>query len=160
MPANTYDFQSLGPVGGGTAEHTSGTSAKDSAVAAGGSGASISPGDLCIYINGYWAKLANGEANADGRYGIARSTSTETASVDGLVDVEFAPQGLKVKGRATTPASLVQGVLGDKVTLDVSAGVQKVDQSDTTNGRLLIVDYDTSVSGSETVTVVLPWTAI
>lgn len=160
MAAQTYYFQSLGPQGGGTSDMTSGTSVKDSAVAAGGSGATIQHGDICIYANGYWVKSANGELNADGRYGLARSNSTETGSVDGLVTIEYSTRGLKVRGKPTTAANLAQGILGDKVTLDVSGGVQKVDEDDTTNGRLLIQDYNNAVSGQETIDVLLPYTLI
>lgn len=155
MTAITYDFTLVGPVDGSTAMSTSGTSVKDSAVAAGGSGASISPGDVVKYANGYWAKVANDEGTAAGLYGMAVTTSTETASVDGLVTVKYHPGGLKVKGRPTTPGNLAQGILGDLVSIDVSAGVQTVDENGA--GILRLVDYDNSTSGNETVTVILPY---
>ena len=155
MAANVYDFQSLGPLGGGTSDVTSGSSVKDSAVASGAVG-SITAGDICVYADGYWAKSADGGVASAGKYGLAKSTSTDTASADGLVVMEYSSKGLLIKGDMTTAANLAQGILGDRVTLDVASSIQKVDENDP-NGVLTIVDYDNAVAGSETITVVLPY---
>lgn len=150
MSANVYDFQILGTLNGTPICSTPETSVKESAVVA-GTTSSITYGDLVVYANGYWAKVADGGANAAGKYGIALGTSTETASADGYVSVAYSPDGLLVKGAATTPANLAQGVLGDKVTLDVTGGVQTVDENDP-NGVLVVKTYD-----STSVTVVVPY---
>lgn len=155
MSANVYDFQILGPVEGGQAQSTSGTSVQDSAVVA-GTTSSISYGDICVFANGYWAKSANGGCASAGLYGVAQSTSTETASADGLVKVAFHPSGLLAKGTPTTPGNLAQAIIGDKVTLDVDGGgVQTVDENDP-NGVLVVTGYD-ATSGAERITVVVPY---
>ncbi len=154
MAANVYDFKSLGAHDGTLPRSTSGTSVKDSAVAAGAIG-SITAGDICIYLNGYWAKLADGEGNVAGRYGLAKSTSTDTAGADGLVKMDYHPSGLVVRGKPTTAGNLAQGILGDLVTVDVAANVITIDENDP-NGVLLIHDYD-DTSGEETIDVVLPY---
>lgn len=155
MSANTYDFTLVGAVDGSTAMSTSGTSVKDSAVVGSGSGATISPGDIVRYLNGYWAKVADGEATAAGLYGMAVTTSTETGSVDGLVTVKYHPSGLLVKGKPTTASNLAQAILGDIVSIDVGSGVQTVDEN--AAGILRVRDYDNSVTGNETITVILPY---
>ena len=154
MSANVYDFQILGPVEGGEVQSTSGVSVQDSAVVA-GTTSSISYGDICVFANGYWAKSANGGCASAGLYGVAQSTSTETASADGLVKVAFHPSGLLAKGTPTTAGNLAQAIIGDKVTLDVNAGVQTVDEDDP-NGVLVVAGYD-ATSGAERITVVVPY---
>ena len=152
-----YDFQSLGPVEGGTAQQTSGTSAQDSGVASGGA-ATIEAGDVVVYANGYWAKVADGGAATAGQYGLAVEASDETASADGLVTVLYHPAGLLVRGTPTTVGNLALAIIGDRVTMDVASGNQTVDENDAGNGELRILRY-VSTSGQESIDVVLPWNA-
>lgn len=152
MSAIVYDFKAQGPVEGGVAQSTSGTSVKDSAVVA-GTTSSIKAGDLCVYANGYWARSANGGAATAGKYGIAQTTSTETASADGLVKVKFHPSGLLASALANTSGNLAQGVLGDRVTLDDTGTVQSIDENDA-SGVLTVVNYDAATG---IVQVVVPW---
>ena len=154
MPANTTDFKAMGPAGGGTSRFTSGTKVTDSAVQAGAE-ASIKPGDLVRYENGYWAKVDDEGAATAGKYGVAQSKSSETVSEDGLVTVEYHPAGLLAKAVPHTPGNLAQGILGDAVVIDVTDGVQTVDE-DNAAGVLTIVDYN-DTSGQETVTVLVPY---
>ena len=153
MSEIVYDSKILGALAGGEVMSTSGTSAQDSAVAS-GTTSSITYGDLCAYANGYWAKCADTEAASAGKYGIAQSTSTETASAAGLVKVAYHPSGLLAKFAPTTPANLAQAVLGDKVNINVSGGVQTVNEDG--SGVLTIAAYN-ATSGAETVTVVVPY---
>lgn len=121
-----------------------------------GAAASIDVGDLVIVDGGnagYVKKAADGAANSAEWIGRAVTTSTDTASADGVVTVEFAPSGLVVRGLATTPGNFAQAIKNTRVTLDVSGGVQKVDENDTTNGVLRILAYDTTNS---TIDVVVP----
>ena len=142
MTAIVYDFSEIGTEGGDRGV-TSGTDALDSAVAS-GAAASIKAGQLCSYANGFWSVVADGGCNADGQYGLALSTSTDTAADDGLVQVARVKGGaLKLRGAPTTSGNLAVGILGDKVTLDVAAGVMTVDENDA-NGVLLITNYDTT----------------
>ena len=145
------DFQYVGTLGGVAYE----TRTIDVVA---GTTASISIGDLVTVANGYAAKVANGGCAADGRYGLAMSDSTETTTADGSVQVIFCPSGLLVMGAATTPGNLAQGVLYDRVTLDVTAGVQTVDENDP-NGVLTIFPYDndTDFPNDTQVVVSVPW---
>lgn len=145
------DFQYVGTLGGASPE------TKNIDVVA-GTTSSIAIGQLVTVANGYAAKVADGGATASGRYGLALTASTETASADGSVMVQFCPTGLLVMGTATTPGNLAQGVLYDRVTIDVSAGVQTVDENDPT-GVLTIFPYDndTDFPNSTKVVVSVPW---
>lgn len=126
-----------------------------------GSAGSIAVGDLVTAGNaGYVAKGANGAANSVVWIGKAVSDSNETASANGTVEVEFSPAGLIVRGKPTTAGNLAQAIIGTKVTLDVSSGTQTVDENDTTNGILTVLDYDNSVSGEETIDIVVPFTYV
>lgn len=80
--------------------------------------------------------------------GIAASDSTETATVDGYVDVITAPV-LVVKGKATTPANLAQAlILTNKYTLDVSSEDHTIDENATTKGLFSILSYDNTTDGN------------
>ena len=127
-----------------------------------GAAASIAVGDLVVVDGGnagYVAGAGNGAASTSTWIGRAVSTSTDTASADGVVDVEFSPAGLIVRGTPTTPGNLAQAIKGTKVTLDVSGGTQTVDENDTTNGILTVLAYD-DTSGEETIDVVVPFTYV
>jgi len=123
-----------------------------------GAAASIEVGDLVTVDDGnagYVKKAADGASNAREWVGRACKASTDTASADGVVEVEFAPSGLIVRGLVTTVGNLAQTIIGTRVTLDVASGVQKVDENDTTNGVLRVLSY-VSTSGEETIDVIVP----
>lgn len=147
MAANVYDFKSLGPKSGGTSDM------KTWAVASGGTPPAITDGDIVVYADGYCTKVTNGGCASAGKYALARSTSTETASADGTVTVEYSTTGLLIRGVPTTASNLATAIKGDKVTLDVAAGVQTVDENDP-NGVLVIEDYNSTTG---TIDVVLPY---
>jgi hypothetical protein len=110
-----------------------------------GAAASISAGDLVIVGNaGYVATAADGASSDDVWVGMALTDSTDTAAADGVVQVMYAPDGLVVRGIPTTPGNLAATILNTFVTLDVAAGVQTVDENDTTKGVLNVVRYDTT----------------
>ena len=126
---------------------------------ASGTTSSIVPGDIVVIADGFAAKVANGGAAAGNLLlGLARSTSTETTTAAGTVNVDYHPSGLIVRGVATTPANLAAAVLFDKVTVDVDGnGVQTIDENDA--GAILIYDFvgdDFTTTGL--IDVVLPFT--
>lgn len=97
----------------------------------------------------YVTVAANGAADSAVWVGVAATTDTVTAGADGVVYVYDDPNYLFVGG-ATTPANLATTVINTQVTLDVTTNVQTVDENDTTNGTLIIRDYN---SGRGTVVV-------
>lgn len=122
-----------------------------------GIGTSITIGDVVEIANGYAALGADGGMAAGNILtGLATSTSTETTTADGVVDVVFSPAGLIVEGTATTPANLVTAVVYDKVSLDVAAGVQTVDEN--AAGAMLIYEIDSDSATTGLCRVVLPFT--
>ena len=133
------NFQYKGTIGGVSPE----TAVFD--VAAGTAG-SILQGDLVNLANGYAVLVANGGGVSTGTklFGLAKTTSTETAGVAGTVEVTYCPSGLIVEGTATTPANLSAATLFDKVTIDLSGTTMTVDEDDTTNGAILIYKYPES----------------
>ncbi|OPX88985.1 MAG: hypothetical protein A4E53_01718 [Pelotomaculum sp. PtaB.Bin104] len=127
-------------------------------VVAGGSGGSILQGDLVTVDNGYAALVGNGGGAAAGRYGLARTTSTETGAVNGTVEVIYCPSGILVKGKATTPGNLAAGVLFDRVSVDLSGTVQTIDENDPGAAyALTILSYDNATDGN--CICQLPWLA-
>lgn len=106
-----------------------------------GTAASIAIGDLVRDDDGNagYVKLgANGDTSTLApRVYLAVSASDETAGADGTVEVIYA-KDMILEGTATTPANLTQAVIDTKVTLDVSTGVQKIDENDTTTGFMRI----------------------
>ncbi len=121
-----------------------------------GAATSIEDGDLVIVDGsnaGYVKKAADGAASTAEWIGLAVKDSTDTASADGVVKVALSPVGLIVRGLATTPGNFAQAIKNTRVTLDVSTGVQKVDENDTVNGVLRVLDYNTTDS---TIDVVVP----
>lgn len=143
------DFTYRGVLGGGEPEH------KTFDVASGAAN-SISVGDIVVIANGYAAKVADGGCAAGNILtGLAVSESTDTVAAAGTVDVLFHPSGLIVEGLATTPGNLVAGVVYDKVTVDVSGGVQKIDENDA--GAVLIYELDSDSATTGIVRVVLPF---
>lgn len=146
----TGDFHIVGTVDGGEA------TSREFAVVA-GAASSIAKGDLVVIDAGnagYVAKGANGASNSVRWLGMAKSDSTDTVGADGVVDVAYHPSGLIVRGVPTTAGNLAQGIFNTLVTLDVTTGVQTVDENDTANGVLSVWDYNTDDS---TIDVVVPF---
>lgn len=109
-----------------------------------GTAASIKAGQLVIVdgSNAGYVKLApNGTSNTSTFVGLTATDSDETASADGTVQV-YDVTGIRLVGQATTTGNLAQSVKLTSVTLDVTSGVQTIDENDTTNGVLVILDYD------------------
>ena len=120
-----------------------------------GTTASIAKGDLVTPDDGnagYVKKGANGAtATIAVRTYLAVSASTETSGADGTVTLVTAPN-MVLEGTATTPGNIAQAVLNTKVTLDVSNGVQTVDENDTSTGFMRILRPDEGVGGYSTTT--------
>lgn len=109
-----------------------------------GTAGSIEPGMLVVKDGsnaGYVAAGANGATTSAIVVGVAASTSTETASLDGKVLVESAPVIL-AQMFATTPGNLSQAVKLTACTLDVSSGAYTIDENDTTNGFIRLYSYN------------------
>ena len=121
-------------------------------VVAGGT-ATIDVGDVIIPDDGnpgYWRKVANGEISTEAtEVRVAITASDETAGADGTCEA-FVGAEMVISMVATTPANLVQAVIGTKVTVDVTAGVITVDENDTTNGFLEILRPPTGAAGFDT----------
>lgn len=123
-----------------------------------GAAASIAVGDLVTIDDGnagYVKKAADGASSALQWIGRCVKNSTDTTTAAGVVEVEFSPAGLIVRGAPTTASNLAQAIIGTRVTLDVTASVQTVDENDITSGVLRVLDYD-STSGEETIDVIVP----
>jgi hypothetical protein len=107
-----------------------------------GTAASIATGDMVRDDDGNagYVKLgANGDTSTlTPRAYLAVSASTETAGADGYVYVIFC-KSMVLEGTSTTAANLLQAVIDTKVTLDVAAGVQTIDENDTTTGYMRIL---------------------
>lgn len=90
--------------------------------------------------------LADGEPeiSADLLLGVSASTSDETASADGTVEVYVPLEGLIYQTDATTPGNLANGLLLDRVTFDLAAGVYTVDENEGDNADhgLAIIGFD------------------
>lgn len=86
---------------------------------------------------------SNGASNSSVWVGLAVSDDTVTASADGVVYVVDAADAEFV-GKPTTKANLASTIKNTKVTLDVTSGVQTLDEDDTTNGVFLIRGYNTA----------------
>ncbi len=111
-----------------------------------GAAASIKSGEPVLQNTGgdaeYVVKAAADVTTSDTLVGIAMTDSTDTASVDGYVDV-WIPDGASIiRGYAKTKGSLASTVRLTKVIIDLTSGTFTIDESTTTNGFMLIVDYD------------------
>ena len=143
------DFTYRGVVGGGEPEQ------RRFDVASGAAG-SIAAGDIVEIANGYAATSADGGMAAGNVLsGLALNTSTDTAAADGTVDVLYSTNGLIVEGTATTAGNLLTAVLFDKVSLDVAAGVQTVDENAV--GSMLIYELESDSATTGLCRVVLPF---
>lgn len=111
----------------------------------------IYPGDP-VKISGaeggnYVTHLADGEPaiGTDIVVGIAASTSTETSSADGTVEVYPALPGVIYRANATASGNLGTGVKLDTVTFDLNGTTYTVDEdegSDENVHGLRIIDVD------------------
>lgn len=120
-----------------------------SRVVAGGS-ASIAVGDLYRIDDGnagYVKKCADGDTITltKNRVCLCTKASTDSAGADGWVE-GITGVGMRLRGTVTTPSNLTQARVGTWVTLDVSAGVQKIDENDTTTGFMRIAQPPEGVS--------------
>jgi hypothetical protein len=93
--------------------------------------------------------VADGEpTNAAPMWGIALTDSTETATVDGTVDVLIVePIRTVLRTKYTAGSTVNNGVLYDTVTYDVVGGVYTVDADEGTDPNvhgLQIMDFDTA----------------
>lgn len=86
----------------------------------------VEEGDLVVCANGTCAKVADGGAASAGFYAVANESAADTETFT----ASFSPTGLIVEGTATTPGNLATTVVFDKVTIDVNAGVQTIDEND------------------------------
>lgn len=119
-----------------------------------GAAASIKPGYLVIEDDGnagYVKAAADAYASTTSKIlGVASSTSTDTASADGILPSITTADKMVCKMYAKTPANLTQAMrFTGKFILDVTAGAYTLDQATTTNGVLKLVDFD-GVSTSPT----------
>jgi len=96
---------------------------------------------------GYVTKCANGETTSANIIGVALADSTDTASADGKVLIARGFP-LRCRAKATTAANLAQATKNTKVTLDVSSNDNTVDEDDTSNGFIKVVDYDNTTDGN------------
>lgn len=105
----------------------------------------INPGEFVVQDSGgdveYVVGASDGASNAQVWVGVAATLDTVGSSADGVVYVADDPQYI-FRGNATTPANLNSAVINTQVTLDVTAGVQTVDENDVSNGTLIIRGFD------------------
>jgi hypothetical protein len=114
-----------------------------------GSAASINAGEPVIQNTGSdveYVTVPGADVTTSVTFvGIATSTSTDTASVDGYVYVTVPSASTVFRADALTPGSLAAAVRLTKCTMDYdSNGKYTVDESTTTNGFCQIVDYNST----------------
>lgn len=95
----------------------------------------------------YVTHLATGEPEigTDIVVGIAASTSTETSSADGEVEVYLPLPGVIYRCDAHTSGNLATGILMDTVTLDLTGTTYTVNEDEGTDENvhgLRVLDYD------------------
>ena len=100
---------------------------------------------------GYCKLCANGDTSTLtlNRVYLCTEASDETASADGTVKGITAPS-MRLLGTVTTPGNLAQSVIDTRVTLDVSSGVQTIDENHTTDGFMRIVRPEGGASSFDT----------
>jgi hypothetical protein len=116
----------------------------------------INNGELVIVDGsnaGYATTIASGAqaTTSNTLIGIAATTSTQTASADGTVDVIVPANGrvLRVTLKALTPASLANSQRLAVHTIDCSAGgVFTFDQGTTANGIIRMESFDNTTQGN------------
>lgn len=89
----------------------------------------------------YVVGAADGAANTSVWVGVAASNDTVTASADGTVMVYDKPQYL-FRGLPTTASNLAATLINTQVTLDVTSGIQTIDEDDVTNGTLIVRGFN------------------
>jgi len=107
---------------------------------------SIANGDLVVKDGsnaGYAAKAADGTASTAVIAGVAAMRSTETGSLDGIVEIVHDKE-LLVEIYAKVPANLTVAKRLSKYVLDVTGDDVTLDESNTTNGFITLLDYDAS----------------
>jgi len=112
-----------------------------------GASESIKAGEPVIVDSGNAGYVKAPGANvtsSDVVVGFALSNSTDTASADGTVAVAIVSAGNLFRGKAKTKSSLAQAKKGTKVVLDYTSSTYTVDESTTTAGLALIVDYNST----------------
>ncbi len=111
-----------------------------------GAAASIEIGKVVIKDGSnawYVTTKATGQiTSADEIVGVAASTSTDTIAADGQVMVNDDVAILELEARAHTKGNLTQAIKGTKVTIDCAAGVQTIDENQTTAWVAVITDFD------------------
>ena len=99
----------------------------------------IQPGEPVVISTNYVLKLATSTPTTTLRMlGVATSLSTNTASLDGLVDVQEAIPGLVYSTRALTPANIntdakLLALLNKRVLFDLTSSVFTVAESTVDN---------------------------
>ncbi len=98
----------------------------------------------------YVIPLATAEpTTSEPMMGIAATNSTQTATLDGVVEVVLALPGVLFEAKATTPANMdtdaeLLAILNDRVAFDLVSGVYTVDedQGDSATNGLRIIGGD------------------
>ena len=101
----------------------------------------ILPGEPVKKNGHYVVPLANGDCFVAGDgttdifVGVAASSSTQTASADGYVEVTVHNDSLEYEMAVTTPANMdtqaeLDALLNNRVTVDLAAGVYTLDEND------------------------------
>ena len=104
-------------------------------------GTQILPGEPVKKAGNFVASLANGDCVVDGTgtndifVGVAASTSTETATDDGFVEVVPHNDSLEYEMAVTTPANMdtqaeLDALLFNRVTVDLAGGIYTLDEND------------------------------
>ena len=106
---------------------------------------------------GYWKAAVDTATTTELINGaIAVSDSTETVSVEGTVEVIFAPVML-ISIKAKTPANLTAAMKGIAYILDVTGGSYTLDQGTATNGIFNLLDFDNTTDGNCTALLTTHW---
>lgn len=90
----------------------------------------------------------DGQSNTVNWIGVAASDSTDTVLAKGSVYVYDDPAYL-FRGEVTTSGNLAETVRNTEVTLDVTSSKHTIDENDTTNGALRIINYDSDAGTAD-----------
>lgn len=113
-----------------------------------GAASTIDPGmSVTKAANRYVEESTDSDTSAVLSWGLAADSSTETASVDGVVLCYRAPVMLATV-KATTPGNLATTTTLTLNTLDVTGTTHTVDENETTNGFILIRSFDNTTDGN------------
>lgn len=108
---------------------------------ASGAAASIKAGEWVVQDTENVKLAVNGQSNTVNWIGVAATDSNDTTTAKGNVWIFDNPQYI-FRGAVTTSGNLAETVRNTEVTLDIASSVQTIDEDDTTNGTLRIVDYN------------------